>query len=292
MNVGIILMLEGDATDAPRYTTIRDMALQAEAVGFDSIWLYDHLLFRNATNTQGQWECFTFLTALAEATERVELGTLVAATPFRNPALLAKMATALDEVSGGRFTLGIGAGWNEAEFRAFGFPYDQRVDRFEEALKIIVPLLREGRTDVVGTYAQAPNCEDLPRGPRPNGPPILIGAFGPRMQRLAAHYADVINTGFNPDDFAPGQSPIDEACRAVGRDPATLPITFPGWIAFPDLGETPPHMKNSQYRTAEDVAAYLRTNERQGVAQVMLDFRPNNTAALARLTEALRLYRS
>lgn len=290
MKVGVVLMLEGDTTAAPSYADIRTIAREAEAAEMDSIWLYDHLLFRGE-QTLGQWECWTFLAALADATQRIELGTLVACTAFRNPALLAKTATALDEVSGGRFTLGLGAGWNEAEFRAFGLPYDHRVDRFEEALKIIVPLVREGRADVVGKYAQAPDCLDLPRGPRPNGPPIMIGAFGPRMLKLAAQYADLVNTGFAMNKYAPGQTPVDEACRAVGRDPQTLPLTFPAWAAFPDLGPTPPHMRESQYQTPEQLAAMLHENERFGVAHTMIDFRPNNAAGLARVIEAFQRYR-
>lgn len=290
MKVGVVLMLEGDTTAAPSYADIRAMAREAEAAEMDSIWLYDHLLFRGE-QTLGQWECWTFLAALADATQRIELGTLVACTVFRNPALLAKTATALDEVSGGRFTLGLGAGWNEAEFRAFGLPYDHRVDRFEEALKIIVPLVREGRADVVGKYAQAPDCLDLPRGPRPNGPPIMIGAFGPRMLKLAAQYADLVNIGFAMNEYAPGQTPVDEACRAVGRDPQTLPLTFPAWAAFPDLGPTPPHMRESQYQPPEQLAAMLHENERFGVAHTMIDFRPNNAAGLARVIEAFQRYR-
>jgi alkanesulfonate monooxygenase SsuD/methylene tetrahydromethanopterin reductase-like flavin-dependent oxidoreductase (luciferase family) len=101
------------------------------------------------------------------------------------------MAVTLDEVSGGRFILGIGAGWNEPEFRAFGLPFDRRVDRFEEALQIIVPLLREGRVDFQGRYYSARDCELAPRGPRSGGPPVVIGAQQPRMLRLAARYADV-----------------------------------------------------------------------------------------------------
>lgn len=292
MKVGVVLMLEGSAhLGVPRYREVRDLALQAEHAGFDSIWIYDHLLFRSDDGTIGQWECFAFLAALAEATERIEIGTLVACTAFRNPALTAKIATALDEISGGRFTLGLGAGWNKPEFNAFGLPFDHRVDRFEEALKIIVPLVRTGSVDFEGTYYQAPNCEDLPRGPRPGGSPIMIGASGPRMLRLAAQYADSINTGFDIEKYERGQTPVDEACRAVGRDPATLALTFPAWVAFPDVGYTPPHMKDSQYHKPEEVAAYLRKNEQAGVAHMMIDFRPNNAAALSRLSEALKLYR-
>ena len=143
----------------------------------------DHLLFRQsptdnaiqvempAGKTRGAWEAWTVLCALAAATSRIELGPFVACNSFRNPALLAKMAVTLDEVSDGRLVLGIGAGWHEPEYHAFGYPYDHRVGRFEEALQIIAPLLREGRVDFEGRYYQARDCEIAPRGPRPAGPP-------------------------------------------------------------------------------------------------------------------------
>ena len=220
MKIGVVIMIESGAqSGVPRYREVRELALQAEAFGFDSLWLYDHLLFRDDDDLRGQWECFTFLAALAEATTHVELGILVACTAFRNPALLAKIATALDEISAGRFTLGLGAGWNQPEFDAFGFPFDHRVDRFEEALEIIVPLVRQGRVDMTGTYHRAPDCVDLPRGPRPNGLPIMIGAFGPRMRRLTAQYADLINTGVDLEHPAEQRAALDAACAEWGRGP-------------------------------------------------------------------------
>lgn len=292
MKVGVILMLEGTDETAPRYPEIRAMARRAEAAGFDSIWIYDHLLFREEHGNKGQWECFTCLAALAEATERVELGTLVAATPFRNPALLAKIASALDEISGGRFTLGVGAGWNEAEFRAFDFPYDYRVDRFEEAVQIIGPLLREGRVDFRGQYYNAPDCENVPRRSAEHGPRLLIGANGPRMTRLAAQYAAGLNTGVNLDDPAPKHADIAAACAAVGRNPQALELSVPGWAAFPDLGDTPPHMREAVLGSAAEVADLMRKFERAGVQHVMFDFRPNNETALERMSKALGLYRA
>src|SRR5438128_5534631 len=132
------------------------MALRMEAAQLDSIWVYDHLLYRwPGRPADGIWECWTMLSALAAATQRVEIGTLVACTQFRNPALTAKMAATLAEVSGGRLTLGLGAGWHKPEFDAFGFPFDHRVSRFDEAIGIITPLLREGRVDFAGTYYTA-----------------------------------------------------------------------------------------------------------------------------------------
>lgn len=182
MKLGVVLML----ADSPelgrprRYTEIRAMAQQVEAAGFDSIWMYDHLLYRQAgQGTQGIWECWSMLSALAEATHRVELGTLVICNSFRNPALLAKMAVTVDEISGGRLILGMGAGWNEPEYRAFGFSFDHRVDRFEEALQIVRPLLKEGRVDFQGKYYRAEECEIAPLGPRQ----LASGSRAPRQDR-------------------------------------------------------------------------------------------------------------
>src|SRR5262249_1087680 len=169
-----------------RWAEIREMAVLAEAIGLDTLFAPDHLLFRRSppTNvppidmpegkTRGIWEVWTILSAVAAAPGRVRLGPFVACPGFRNPALLAKMAATLDEVSGGRLVLGLGAGWHEPEYLAFGYPFDHRVSRFEEALGIILPLLREGRVDFSGRYYEARQAELQPRGPRPTGPPILI----------------------------------------------------------------------------------------------------------------------
>ena len=225
----------GDGKPVP-WTALREIAKQGEEVGFDTIMAPDHLIFRRSPpgnvpaidmpegKSRGIWEVWSILSAVAETTRRVHLGTLVACTGFRNPALLAKMADTLDEISGGRVLLGLGAGWHQPEYEAFGYPFDHRVSRFEEALQIIVPLLREGRVDFQGQYYQARACELLPRGPRPGGLPIFIGAQGPRMLRLAARYADSFDA-----DYQTGPAPVLErfagleaACRDVGRDPAAI----------------------------------------------------------------------
>src|SRR5699024_7263595 len=151
----------------------------------------DHLFHRFAGHaTVGFHECWTVLSALAAVTQRVELGTTVLCAGFRNPALLANMATPRDTVSKGGLMLGLGAGWREEEVAEFGVPFDHRVSRFEEALRIVRPLLRTGETTFHGKYHDAEQCEILPRGPRAEGPPLLVGAFGPRMMRLTARYAD------------------------------------------------------------------------------------------------------
>ena len=296
MKVGlVVIMADLPPTGmAPRYREVREVALQAEAAGFDSIWLYDHLLYRFPDQpTAGIWECWTMLSALAEATTRVELGTLVACTQFRNPALLAKMAVTLDEVSDGRFTLGVGAGWNRPEFDAFGFPFDHRVDRFEEAMQIIAPLLRTGRVDFHGTYYQAHDCEIRPWGPRETGPPLMVAAFGPRMLRLAARYADICNFGMlgKPDMLAAPRTSLEEACKDVGRDVSTLPITATVALALPELGEVTHVVEDALSGSAQEIAAALHGYAVFGVKHVMFEVLTYTPAALARLTEALHIYR-
>jgi alkanesulfonate monooxygenase SsuD/methylene tetrahydromethanopterin reductase-like flavin-dependent oxidoreductase (luciferase family) len=155
VKIGLMVFLANERESYAKrpYDSIRAVAQQAEKDGFDSIWLADHLLYRNQDETtRGIWECWTMLAALAEATRRVEIGTLVTCNSFRNPAILAKIATAADEVSHGRVIVGIGAGWNEPEYQAFGLPFDHRVGRLEESLQILKPLLREGHVDFAGRY--------------------------------------------------------------------------------------------------------------------------------------------
>lgn len=204
---------------------IRAMATTAEAVGFDSVWLPDHLLFRFPNvHPQGAWDVWSLMPTLAAVTERVEIAPLVACSSFRNPALIAKMADTIDEISGGRFILGLGAGWHKPEYEAFGFAYDHRVSRFEEALTIIHSLLRTGKVDFEGRFYSARECELRPRGPRPEGPPILIGSSSPRMMNIMARYADLWNRDRmnDVDRLLEVEARGDAACVEAGRDPATL----------------------------------------------------------------------
>jgi probable F420-dependent oxidoreductase len=297
VKIGLMVFLANDrATYSKRsYESIRAVARQAEADGFDSIWLADHLLYRKPGEPiRGIWECWTMLAALAEATERVEIGTLVLCNSFRNPAILAKMATAVDEVSGGRLTLGIGAGWNDPEYEAFGLPVDHRVGRFEEALQILRPLLREGRVDFAGQFYQARDCEDVPRGPREAGPPLLVGSEGPRMLRLTARYADLWNVGYmgQPETMLPRLGQIQAACREVGRDPATLGITALIGLWFPDLQATKPGFFDDPLTgTAQEIATAMRGYAQLGIEHVMFQCEPYSAEARRRLTEALWLYR-
>src|SRR3954467_7167287 len=168
------------------------MARAAEEVGFDSIWLGDHLLYQEPE--RGPWEAWTLLSALAAVTERVELAPVVACPGFHPPGLLAKMAATIDEVSGGRFILGLGAGWNAREFAAFDIPYDRRVARFEEAFAIVAPLLAGERVTFMGRFHSADDAVLLPEPAR--RVPIMIGSNGPRMLSIALPHADVWNTWY------------------------------------------------------------------------------------------------
>ena len=195
LKVGLLLpVIEGTmAGDTPRWTDVLAIARRAEELGFDSLWVSDHLLFRLPGREQkpvGMWEGWTLLAALAAATSRIELGPFVSCMSFRNPALTAKMADTIDEISGGRLILGLGAGWHEPEYTAFGFPFDHRASRFEEGFTIIRSLLRDGHVDFAGEWHQARDCELRPRGPRPQGPPLMIGTKGPRMLRMTLPHVD------------------------------------------------------------------------------------------------------
>ena len=296
MKIGVVLNhSENNETGlAPAYSELREMAQTAEAGGLDSIWVFDHLLFRfDPPKTVGIWECWSLLCALAEVTTRVELGTLVLCNPFRNPALVAKMAHTLDEISGGRLILGVGAGWHQPEFDAFGYSFKRRVDRFEEALQILKPLLKGESVDFSGMHYQVEDCVITPLGPRADGIPLLIGARQPRMLRLAARYADQWNTVWlgQADELAQRLEWIHTACADVGRDPATLDITVGAQAAFPEWGETNKMTENPLTGSAEALAESFRAYAAAGVTHLILFPSPSGLPAVERVAEAARLYK-
>jgi len=202
------------------------MARAAESAGFDSLWVGDHLLYRGEGEAErGPWEAWTLLGALAAATARVELGPLVACAAFHPPGLIAKMAATLAEISAGRFVLGLGAGWNEDEFRAFGLPFDHRVARFEESFAVIRGLLAGERVTLHGRYLEADDAVLLPRPEK--RPRLMIGSNGPRMLAATLPHVDVWNTwyedyGNSPDGFAKLNDRISAAARDAGREPADV----------------------------------------------------------------------
>ena len=293
MKIGLVIPLAQDERgEALTWNEIETRAIQAESAGYDSVWVYDHLFHRfEGHATVGFHECWTVLSALAAVTSRVELGTTVLCAGFRNPALLAKMATTLDTVSNGRLILGIGAGWHEPEFDGFGFPFDHRVSRFEEVLQIIRPLLRDGEVTFHGRYHDAEACEILPRGVRSDGPPILVGAFGPRMMRLTARYADQWTIDWlGPEERVREQlSNLHEACRVEGRDPKSLVVTGGVTVAYPDLGDLPGWMSSPDtYLTgdAETLGNQLAHYGELGVDHLITNLYPFNKTAVARYADA------
>lgn len=293
MRIGIVLPIE-EAPDgtAPSYATVREMAVAAEAGGLDSVWVYDHLLFRFDGQESGLHECWTVLAAVADATQRVELGTLVMSTAFRNPGVLAKMAATLDHVSGGRLILGIGTGWHNPEFEAFGFPTDHKAGRFEEAFAIIRDLIRTGRADLDGTYVQAHDA--FLRPPARAALPILVAAKGPRMLELTARHADAWNLawfGLPNERLARVRGELADACRRVGRDPATLSVTVGVNVRYPDLaapGDDGPALSGD----ADEMAAGLAAHAAAGADHLIAALDPNTPEALARFLEAVARYRA
>lgn len=291
---------------------IRELATTAEAVGFDSIWIPDHLIHEpEGVDPYGIWEAWSLISALAAVTERVRIGPHVLCTGWRNPALIAKMADTVDEISDGRLILALGAGWHEPEYRAFGFPFDHRIGRFDEALAIIWPLLRAGEVTFEGEFYQAIECVLRPRGPRPEGPPIMIGTIagtplggwlgiergGNRVLDLVARYADIWNCPIvNDPNLIPGiREMIDIACVANDRDPATLKRTngiafnLPGWEAMPGNPNTRARrlaMGATEGDPAQLAELLIRFAE-EGVSEVHVQLDPETPAGIEQFAKTL-----
>jgi alkanesulfonate monooxygenase SsuD/methylene tetrahydromethanopterin reductase-like flavin-dependent oxidoreductase (luciferase family) len=284
-----------------RWPQLREMARTAEGIGLDSIWVGDHLLYRDdGLPPRGPWEAWTTLAAIAAVTERVEIGPLVASTSFHNPAMLAKQASMVDEISGGRLILGLGAGWNKAEYLAYGFPFDHRVSRFEEAFTIIRTLLANGRCDFHGTYYDLQDCELLPRGPRHargEGPPLLVGSMGERMLSITLPWVQAWNAWFtwfgnSVEGYRPLRATVDAACRAAGREPAEVERTLALLVAFPgakgrSLGDLKEPDVTPIPGDPATLASTLRAFEDEGVGHLQLVLDPIDAETIALLAPAL-----
>ncbi len=206
------------------------MAQAAETVGFDSLWLGDHLIYDLPVGPRGPWEAWTSLAALAASTSTIELGPFVASTSFHAPAMLAKQAATVDAISGGRLTVALGAGWNKREYEAFGFAFDKRVSRFEEAFTIIRTLLREGEIDFAGEFYTAERCVLHPMSPRPGGPPLMVGSIGDRMLDITLPHVDAWNMwwsqyGNTVEGFVEQKQRVDSLIEAAGRQVADVEAT-------------------------------------------------------------------
>jgi alkanesulfonate monooxygenase SsuD/methylene tetrahydromethanopterin reductase-like flavin-dependent oxidoreductase (luciferase family) len=274
------------------------MASAAEDGGFDSVWVGDHLLYDlPGGRTRGPWEAWTSLAAIAVATERVEIGPLVASTSFHAPAMLAKQAATVDAISNGRLILGLGAGWNEREYRAFGFPYDHRVSRFEEAFTVIRTLLRAGQIDFAGAYYRVENCVLDPGPVRPGGPPLLLGSVGPRMMRIGLPHVDAWNVWWNDygntvDGFAAVKGRVDEAATQSGRRPAEISATAAVLVGMPGgsgrlMGENAKPPVRPVQGTPDDLAAHITAMADAGADHLQLVVDPITHDSVEQLADAL-----
>jgi alkanesulfonate monooxygenase SsuD/methylene tetrahydromethanopterin reductase-like flavin-dependent oxidoreductase (luciferase family) len=298
--LGIILPVAEWRMDGetPGWEELLSMSRKAEEIGFDSIWVVDHLLVVSETEpTAGVWEGWSLIAGLAAATERVEIGSLVLCNSFRNPALLSKMAETVDEISNGRLVLGLGAGHHEPEYRAFGFPFDHRVSRFEEAVQIIHGLLKDGHVDFRGKYYEARECVLRPRGPRPNGPPIMIGTTGERMLKLTAKYADSWNVYFDKtensvDGFRALQTVVDDVCRSEGRDPESLERTVSVLIGLDDQAEIRGVSVPLLTGSADKLATELRAYAEAGADHIQIRVEPNTLESLEAIAPVLEMVKA
>lgn len=269
------------------------MARAAEEVGFDSIWVGDHLLYRgDGRRERGPWEAWTLLAALGAVTERVSLGPLVACAAFHPPALLAKMAATIAEVSGGRFTLAIGAGWNEVEFSAFGLPFDHRVARFEECFTIVRRLLAGERVTLDGRYWKAEDAVLLPHPIR--RPRLMIGSNGPRMLACALPHVDAWNTwyedyGNSAEGFSRLNERTSDAARETGRDPREIVRSACVFVALdPGRTERPilPHAPAVDGRPAR-IAEHLRELADAGADEAILVMSPITETSIRQLGDVV-----
>ena len=292
LEIGLFLPVGGEGMMGGRtagYQDLREMAQQAENLNYDFVGVLDHLLFHH-------WECWTMMSALAEATSRINLISYVTCTGYRNPALLARMADTMDEISGGRFILGVGAGDSDTEHEKFGYHTDRLVSRFAEAMQIIRPLVRERTLDQFkGKYYRAHDITFAPTGPSSDGVPILVGSLGgPRMMELTARFGDIWTaslpaTGGTLAGYVDAAARFEHACENVGRDPETVlrmvevVVRSPGgkpsswWDGYTIEGDS------------ESIAAELRAFSEAGANQIMLWIEPNSVAGVESLTAAVEM---
>jgi alkanesulfonate monooxygenase SsuD/methylene tetrahydromethanopterin reductase-like flavin-dependent oxidoreductase (luciferase family) len=288
MRIGVQLP---EAERAVRWPEVVAMADAAEKSGFDSIWLGDHLLYRgDGRPDRGPHDVWTQLAALAAVTKRVTLGPLVTAVPFYAPGILARMAASVDEVSGGRLVLGVGAGWNEAEFRAFGFPFDSLVSRFAESFEIVRRLLAGERVTFSGRFYSVDDAVLLPTPARRI--PLMIGSNGARMlaitlPHVAAHNTWYRSYGNTTEGFATLRAQIDGACTQAGREQGELVHSACVLVSLRDGASERPHEVPAV--PAEDLPGHLRELAKAGADEAILVLDPITERSIRETGEALRV---
>jgi alkanesulfonate monooxygenase SsuD/methylene tetrahydromethanopterin reductase-like flavin-dependent oxidoreductase (luciferase family) len=292
MRIGVTLPLSDDDTPdghTPSFAETLAYARAAEVSGLDSIWVFDHLLFRFPDRGEsGLHEAWTTLAALASIVPRVELGALVMCSSFRNPGLLAKMAATLDAASGGRVLLGLGSGWHDPEYEAFGYPTDHRVGRFAEDLEVTARLLRGERVTFEGRWRRFDDAVLRPPPARPV--PVLVAARRERMLDLTARWADAWNTawfGAVDDRLRSHLAALDAACVAVGRDPATIRRTVGIRLHEPGTGSDDP---TGLAADASALAGLFDDLAAVGIDDAIVWSIAKSAAAVDRIAEARRLH--
>ncbi len=292
MRIGLINQLSGRPNadkPAPTWESISQRASTAEVVGFDSFVYEDGLLYKYSAPYDGLWEAVSISGALAASTNTIDFGPSVFNMPYRSPAMLAKIAETLDEISGGRFIFGIGAGNTpDSDYEAFGFPTDKRYSRFAEAIEIIHTLLTNGEVDFVGEYHSARESELIMRGPRPQALPITIAAGGPKMLRLVAQYADAWNWwGWDEtieqitERITPIIDRLDQACVDIDRDPATLARTFDLYsVVPPGFSNESSDMKQPVSGDFDSIAEFLIDLHHLGFSEIRCDLTDKTIASI------------
>ena len=295
--IGVVLSSWRSTTDGSSvpWTEIRDLALRAEMIGFDTLWSPDELIGRLVKGgpRYGFWDGVAIPAALASATSRIKIGTWVLSSLHRNPGITAKAAATIDEISGGRFVLGLGAGHAGSGAHAFGLPEDHIYQRFEEALEIVVPLLRAGRVDFEGTYHRARDLEQMPAGPRPTGIPIVLAAHGPRGYRHAARLADVWSCYAEEASAVAelGRRVVDfeAACAEVGRDPSTIGRSAGVVVAPLGAAGASGAFGTMIGGSPEEIADAFRSFRQAGFTQLEFMLHPQTTATLEAMASVLEL---
>lgn len=294
--LGLVLVTgETKAVGTARWTDLRAMANVAEEMGLDTVWVIDELLWRREGHPpDGYWDGVAMAGAVAASTSRIQVGTWILSALHRNPGITAKVVETIDEISGGRFIFGLGAGHSwPGQAHAFGLPEDHIHARFEEALQIIVPLLRDGRVDFEGTYHAARDLEHRPLGPRPGRIPLMIGGHGPKMLRLAATHADIWSAYAEErndlEEFGPRLAAFESACADVGRDPATIGRSAGISIAPAGVGADDDPPGSAVRGGADEIAAALLGFGDAGFTQVEFIVQPQTVAALEALAPVVAL---
>ncbi len=298
MDIGLIAQLHGRDGGKlnPGWESILALAAAAEESGFDMFVFEDALLYRGEENTDGCWESGAIAGALAASTERIRFGQSVLNSPYRSPTLTTSAATTLDEISGGRYVLGIGAG-NTDDYTEFGFPDDRRYSRFAEAIHIIHGLLKDGRTQFNGEFYAAGDAELVLRGPRPQGPPINIAAGSPKMLGLVARYGDEWNWWAWDETLeqinqrmTPIIEKLERACAAEGRAPGEIRRTLDLYsVVPPGFTRDGSEMSQPVAGTGQEIAEFLLALADLGFEEVRCDLTDKSPAAVEAMTEVVDL---